>query len=459
MFCQTTLLKFSNSLPEPNFTSVLRNIEKRQQINSNTHYHYELNPLNILEIKEKYCLTCGKRLYKNGYNKKHLNFNYGIGDIPISVHRKRCVSCGEISIDFNTAFKMDTHNQQNLKKRTRQLYSNGLRYKQIVNVLKICYNIKISKSQVYKWVTEIKEKLRKFLENVKIPSSGYIGYDEIYLKIKGEKRYLMTTIDLNTHFIPATMVVDNKDSSTAKKMLTNAKKSMDTKLLGIVKDCSPIFGGLFTMRGWNHIKLQDCTTHVKWIITKHVKAFAGLSEQSTKPLPKEWTRLLGRFYRVINSRHQASAYVNLEVLRYTVERFTGEKAKHLKIAFDFIESHFNNLQPWKSDYNLHYTNNLLEGSHKKFEYNPEFKTGMKEKSGAQFIADLTVFHHNLMLFSDYLSELKQTREKVPFIEDQSDEKMIFSRQKMQLTLAIRRITDLYEKYQLFWGEYFQILSN
>ena len=70
------------------------------------------------------------------------------------------------------------------------------------------------------------------------------------------------------------MVTSNKEASTAKRMLTKAKRLMDEKLLGMVKDCTTTFGKLFNFSGWKHVELQDCITHVKWIITKHVKGFS-----------------------------------------------------------------------------------------------------------------------------------------------------------------------------------------
>ncbi|KKM95026.1 hypothetical protein LCGC14_1192400, partial [marine sediment metagenome] len=66
---------------------------------------------------------------------------------------------------------------------------------------------------------------------------------------------------------------------------------------GIVKDCTTNLGGLFRKKSFKHILQQNCLMHVKWIVSAHVKAFAGMSKRSNKPLPKEWRWL--RSYGII----------------------------------------------------------------------------------------------------------------------------------------------------------------
>lgn len=59
-------------------------------------------------------------------------------------------------------------------------------------------------------------------------------------------------------------------------------------LLGLTKDCTTNLGELFKTRSFKSVKQQDCATHIKWIISKHIKAYTGLSEQTKKPIPPEW---------------------------------------------------------------------------------------------------------------------------------------------------------------------------
>lgn len=434
-------------------------MEKSKQYHSNTDYSYQILPDNTVEICETHCLSCSKRLYKNGYNFKHLILDYGMGNVCFKIHRKRCPDCGEIPVSLKELGEKYCHNPETFKRRSRKLYSIGLRYRQIVQIFKICFNTTISKSQIYNWVKNIREKLRNLLETTRVPSLGYIAYDEIFLNICKEKKYLMTSTDVNTKFIPLALVTDDKEAGTAKRMLTQTKKVMGEKLLGLVKDCATTFGKLFYMRGWEELELQDCVTHVKWIITKHVKAFAGLSEQSIKPIPNEWLGLLGRFYRVINSHYLSSAYCNLEVLRYTIERFAQRKSKHLKIAFDFLKSHLEEILRWNSNPFLPKTNNMSEGYNKKYEYYPEFKRGMKLKSGAQFVADLIVFNNNISLFPGYIEELEEKYYNLPILLDHPADKTLVRSQKLSLQGELRRVRNSYTKYLEIWNEYFQTLPG
>jgi len=72
-----------------------------------------------------------------------------------------------------------------------------------------------------------------------------------------------------------------------RKVLMEGRKNRALRIEGLVKDCTTNLGGLFKTRSFKHIIQQNCLTYVKWVVSKHVKAFTGLSKQSKKPVPKE----------------------------------------------------------------------------------------------------------------------------------------------------------------------------
>ncbi|MFW9875202.1 MAG: hypothetical protein ACFFG0_19015 [Candidatus Thorarchaeota archaeon] len=87
-----------------------------------------------------------------------------------------------------------------------------------------------------------------------------------------------------------------------------------------MKDCTTNLVRLFRTRSFKHIVQQNCLTHVKWIISAHVKAFAGLPKQSKTPVPQKWQWLLRRFYTLIESKDAINAYIRIEILNFTIER-------------------------------------------------------------------------------------------------------------------------------------------
>ena len=128
-------------------------------------------------------------------------------------------------------------------------------------------------------------------------SSGYWGYDEIHMKTAGKKRYTIDTVDLNTRFIPVVKIIKNMGRNIVREVLVEGRKHATLQIKGLVKDCSTNLGGLFKMHSFKNIKLQNCITHVKWIIARHVKIYEGIPPNSTKKLPKKWNWLLKLFMR------------------------------------------------------------------------------------------------------------------------------------------------------------------
>ncbi len=72
--------------------------------------------------------------------------------------------------------------------------------------------------------------------------------------------------------------------SIGREVLVEGRKHAALQIKGLVKDCSTNLGGLFKMRSFKNVKLQNCITHVKWIMARHVKIYAGISPKSTKKL-------------------------------------------------------------------------------------------------------------------------------------------------------------------------------
>ncbi len=64
---------------------------------------------------------------------------------------------------------------------------------------------------------------------------------------------------------------------------------------------------------------------MKRAVSKNVKAFAVLSKQSRKPVPKEWRWLLKQYYRLIKSKDETDAYIQLIIMRMTVDKLKGKK--------------------------------------------------------------------------------------------------------------------------------------
>jgi len=327
---------------------------------------------------------------------------------------------------------------------------------QIQQVFKVDFNLEIPRSTIVNWIEEVAQPLRETLRETPVPSSGYWGYDEIHMRIGGEKMYTLDTVDVVTRFIPAAKISDSMGRSVGYHLFKEARCHNILRINGIVKDCTTNLGGLFKTNSFKHVIQQNCLTHVKWMISKHVKAFAGLSTQSTKPIPKKWRWLLKRFYNLINSKHETDAYIQLEIIRSTVEQLKGKKIKFLHTALKNLESWFPKIIAYQKNPFIPTTNNLLEGFHKKYTYYPSFKRNMMTPEGAQRILDYRVFRHNFGRFPEQFEHLETKYDEFKIILSELPDKRVMSAQHRYFQARFKKLDKWYGNYQRLWNEYFAL---
>ena len=451
---QTNLIKYFPFLKKPKI-GILRN--KKSKCDIKTLYSLEIGRDNILKIKETHCFYCGSRLIKNGYNKRLIIRDNGKGKFSFRIHRKRCPRCGEIHPDYSNLFPRFGNYHENYKRRARQHYMEGLMPSQIRRVFKIDFGITISKSTIVNWINKIVEPLRHMLQETPIPSSGHWGYDEIHMRIRGERMYTLDTVDVVTKFIPGAKISKSMGRKAGYHLFKEARCHSTLKIKSLVKDCTTNLGGLLRTHSFKHIIQQNCLTHVKWMISKHVKAFCGLSTQSKKPIPEQWRWLLKRFYNVIDSSNEANAYIAFEIVRDTVKRLQGKKIKHLQTALKNLKGWFPKIIAHQRNPNIPKTNNLLEGFHKKYTYYPSFKRNMMSPKGAQRILDYRSFRHNFKRFPDYIQSYRNKYKRYRiFLKEMKNDPSIRG-QGRHFSYEFKKLDKWYGNYQQVWYQYFAII--
>ena len=454
---QSTLNKFFPNLPEPKKSDLLVKKDKTDSIACDSRYNLRLESGNTIEIEETHCLDCGKRLKKNGFNDRVAILDEGLGRYEFKLHRKSCKNCGEIKPDYSKLAPKYGNYHQNYKRRARQHYMEGLMPSQIKRTFKIDFGMDISESSIINWIRLAEEPLREMLEKTPVPSSGYWGYDEIHLRVGGEKMYAINTVDLNTRFIPVAKISPKMGRNAGRVVLMEGRKKASLRINGLMKDCTTNLGGLFKTRSFKHIIQQNCLTHVKWIASKHIKAFAGLSKQSRKPVPKEWRWLLKRFYALIDSETESDSYVKLEIIRNTVERLKGEKISELHTALKQLESWLPKIIAHQRNPDLPKTNNMTEGFHKKYEYYPSFKKGMIKPEGAQRVLDYRTFGHNFKGFPIYIEGVRIKYKEYRLILLGDSKNPSLKGAGMYFKHKFLRLDKWYGNYMEVWNQYFRIL--
>jgi hypothetical protein len=266
--------------------------------------------------------------------------------------------------------------------------------------------------------------------------------------------YAIDTVDLNTQFVPVAKISRNMGRNEGRDVLMEGRRGKALWINGLMKDCTANLGGLFRTRSFKHITQQNCLTHVKWVISKHVKAFVGLSKQSTKPLPEKWRWLLKRFYSLIDSKNETDAYIRLEVIRRTVERLKGKKMKELHTALKQLEAWFPKIIAHQRNPFIPTTNNLLEGFHKKYTYYPSFKRSMMTPEGAQRVLDYRVFRHNFGRFPKFIDQFNERYERYRVLVQETKNHPSIRGHGMYFKHKKIKFDQWYGNYLHLWNQYF-----
>lgn len=451
---QSTLNKFFPNLPKPKNHGLIRKLKRINSLTADEGYTLRMTRDGSIYIKEKYCLNCGRRLVKNGYNRRIAILADGLGRHEFRIHRKRCPCCGEIRPDYSKLAPRHGNYHESYKRRVRRHYMEGLMPSQIQRVFKIDFSIEISLTTIVNWIEQASEPLREMLSTTPVPSSGYWGYDEIHLRISKERMYAIDTVDVMTRFVPVARISENMGRDAGRRVLMEGRKNCQLWINGLVKDCTTNLGGLFRTRSFKHVLQQNCLTHVKWIVSAHVKAFAGLSKRSNKPVPKNWRWLLRRFYAFIESRHETDACIQLEIIRSTVGKLKGKRIKELRTALKQLESWLPKIIAHQRNPFIPTTNNLLESYHKKYTYYPSFKRSMMTVRGAQRVLDYRVFRHNLGRFPEYIAQFEGKYEEFKVILSELPDKRVMSAQHRYFQAEFKKLEKWYGNYQGVWDEYF-----
>jgi putative transposase len=126
--------------------------------------------------------------------------------------------------------------------------------------------VKVSHQTIYNWIEKYTQLMNRYLENLIPDVSNAWRTDELYLKVKGNNKYLYALMDDETRFWIAQQVGNTKYTEDIKPLLKKGKELTDKRPLALISDGAPNFHEayrkeLFTLknprtRHISHIRLQ-----------------------------------------------------------------------------------------------------------------------------------------------------------------------------------------------------------
>jgi transposase-like protein len=182
------------------------------------------NKVTINPISTNECIFChGGNIKKYGIRKN----KYG------DIQRQKCYDCMK-TFSINIGFE-GMRSSPKIVTSALQLYFTGESLRGIQKFLTL-QGVSVNHTTIYKWIKKYTNLMKTHLDNI-IPQVGDTWRaDEVYVKVKGDPKYLFALMDDETRFWIAQEVADSKFKHDARNLLRMAKEKMETKPRVFVTD-------------------------------------------------------------------------------------------------------------------------------------------------------------------------------------------------------------------------------
>ncbi len=263
-----------------------------------------------------------------------------------------------------------------------------------------------SESSIRNWVKEATEPIQEVVMNIKLPVSGYFGFDEIHTKTNGERTYVFSLVDLWDDFYVNAEFSPDRDTGSIKRFFSSSKRKGKIKFKGLGLDGSNAYGGIFKSRRFSYIKVQRCQTHYKKNLNEAIYEAAGLGMKVKEELPEPYNEIKKALFAVFNRSTQYRAVWQLLIAEMKLYGKVSEKVDKI---IDQFYALFPNLFRYFEDTRLQPTNNATERMNLDLERYPSLKHRMKTEEGVNIETKILKLDQNIDNFPDdeELKRLKQ----------------------------------------------------
>jgi transposase-like protein/predicted nucleic acid-binding Zn finger protein len=192
----------------------------------------------IAPVEVDSCLFChGKNLKKFGL--RHNKY----GDIQ----RFLCADC-QRTFSVNLGFERMKHNPQGITM-AMQLYFSGESLRNTARSLRLI-GVQVSYRTVLNWINKYTALMEKYLDKITPQVSDTWRADELFLKVKGNMKYLYALMDDQTRFWIAQEVADTKYSADIRPLFKLGKKIAHKQPRTLITDGAPNFHEAFMDEYW-----------------------------------------------------------------------------------------------------------------------------------------------------------------------------------------------------------------
>lgn len=242
---------FSCSCPDHQFRKVcckhIHAVEISLEIRKKVEQQVTINPIEINSCK--FCNS--NNIIKKGIRK---NINY-------SIQVFLCKDCDK-KFSINLGFEKMKASPQ-IVTSAMQLYFTGESLRNTQKFLEL-QGVKITHKTVWNWIKKYTNLMEKYLEKITPQVSDKWRTDELYLKIKGDRKYLYAMMDDETRFWIAKQVSDSKYTEDVIPLFRKSTEVAGKKPRVLISDGARNFMQAHKKEWYSNYK-NEKVTHIRHI--------------------------------------------------------------------------------------------------------------------------------------------------------------------------------------------------
>jgi len=170
------------------------------------------------------------------------------------LQRYRCLECGK-KFSVNVGFEKMKHNPKAVTL-AMQLYFSGASLRNTMRSLELI-GTEVSYQTVANWIEKYTNIIKSYADNLK-PNVGQTWRaDEIYVKIKGDIKYLFALMDDETRYWIAQEVTDTKYKHDARKLFSIGGEITGKRPETLITDGLPAYKDAFNKEFYSNTKPQS----------------------------------------------------------------------------------------------------------------------------------------------------------------------------------------------------------
>lgn len=212
----------------------------------------ERNKVTIEPVSIDSCRFCySKNIKKYGIRKnKHT-----------AIQRFSCSDCHR-TFSLNIGFEKMKHNPKGITT-AMQLYFSGESLRNVAKSLKLL-GMEVTHQTVYNWINKYTKLMESYIDKITPQVGDAWRADEVYVKVRGNLKYVFAMLDDETRYLIAHEVADRKEGHDARGLLQKSKQVTQTKPKVFITDGLGSYHEAYKKEFWT-VKRLNRTLHIRHI--------------------------------------------------------------------------------------------------------------------------------------------------------------------------------------------------